>query len=262
MFGRSTAATDDSPVMPVVQRSPRPYRHKLRTLAYVSLDSGNAAILRDLGQSGLAMQTATALSAGNHVEVRVDLSNPRCHVDGIARVVWTDSTAQAGLRFLSLSDRSERALKEWIFSQLLMDAGRVAGEGELLFSGAPVAPIRLEKPESCTLRSPETEADSPRLRLLGFVIQASRFSRVVDGLVLLCSVLLFSLISLFLIDILPAWWFIAAFLPGVTAVFAGLYWLIFAMWFGTTPGSRLAALATIASVDDAAFQPAKQPRFR
>src|SRR5580700_10075529 len=176
MFGRSTAATDDSPVMPVEQHSPRPYRHKLRTLAYVSLDSGNAAILRDLGQSGLAMQTATPLSAGNHVEVRVDLSNPRCHVDGIARVVWTDSTAQAGLQFLSLSDRSERALKEWIFSQLLMDAGRIAGEGELLFSVAPVPPIRLEEPKLRSSRTAATEADSPRLRLLGFAIQASRFS--------------------------------------------------------------------------------------
>jgi hypothetical protein len=70
------------------------------------------------------------------------------------------------------------------------------------------------------------------------------------------------LISLFLIDILPAWWFIVAFLLGVTAVFAALYWLVFAMWFRTTPGNRLAALATTASGDGAAFQQAKRARFR
>jgi hypothetical protein len=26
-------------------------------------------------------------------------------------------------------------------------------------------------------------------------------------------------------------------------VFAGLYWFVFALWFGATPGNRLAALA-------------------
>lgn len=262
MFGRSNpAATPDSTVAPVEQFPPRPYRHKLRTLACVDLGSTGGGILRDLGQSGLAIQAATPLPIGEQIEMRLDLSNPRCHVDAIGRIVWTDSTAQAGVKFLPLSARSQRALSEWIFSQLLADASRATGEGELLFSSTARPAIRLDQTRLLSSFMPVAEDDFPRLRLLGFAVSAPRFARVVDGLVLLCSVLLFSLISLFLIDILPGWLFTAAFLFCATVVFAGLYWFVFAIWFGTTPGSRLAALAA-SSGEEASFQQAQCARFR
>jgi len=263
MFGRSNPATaPDSTVAPVEQFAPRPYRHKLRTLAYVNLGSTSGGILRDLGQSGLAMQTATPIPVGEHIELRLDLPGPRCRVDVIGRVVWTDSTAQAGVKFLPLSARSQRLLSEWIFSQLLADASRMAGEGELLFSSTAREAIRLEQPLVLPSFLPAAEDDSPRLRLLGFAVSAAKFARVVDGLVLLCSVLLFSLISLFLIDILPTWPFTVAFLFGATAVFAGLYWFVFAIWFGSTPVSRLAALAAASALEEASFQQVESARFR
>lgn len=269
MRGRSNPAATPDPgkstftSAPVEQFSPRPYRHKLRTLAYVNLGSSGAAILRDLGRSGLAMQAATPLSVGEQVEIRVDLSSPRGHIDAVGRVVWTDSTAQAGVEFLTLSARSQRALSEWILTQLLADASRVAGEEELLFSSTARPAIRLEQPLLLPSFSvAEDDDDSPQLRLLGFAVSAGRFARVVDSLVLLCSVLLFSLISLFLIDILPTWPFTLAFLFCATAVFATLYWFVFAIWFGTTPGSRLAELAATSSGQGGSLQPAQRARFR
>jgi hypothetical protein len=259
MRGRSMAATSNPAIAPVEQFSPRPYRHKLRTLAYVSLSSG-AAILRDVGQSGLAMQTARPLPIGEQVELRLDLPSPRARVDAVGRVVWTDSTAQAGLEFVSLSTNSQRVLNEWILAQLLTDASRVMGDGELLFSSSPHAAIRLDLPSF--MPALEDEDDLQCLRLLGFAVSVTRFARVIDGLVLLCSVLLFSLISLFLIDILPAWPFTLAFLLAATGMFAGLYWLVFVIWFGTTPGKRLAALAGANTGEESMVPSVPTARFR
>ncbi len=253
-----TVTPDLTPASPA-QFSARPYRHKMRSLAYVNLGSSNG-ILRDLGQSGLAMQTAKPLPVGEELELRLDLANPRCRVDAVGRVVWADSTAQAGVEFTSLTARSQRALSEWLLAQLLSDAVRITGDGELLFSSAARPAIRIEQ-ETLASFLPASDDDSPRLRMLGFAVSIARFARVVDGLVLLCSVLLFSLISLFLIDILPVWPFTVAFLLGVTAIFAGLYWFVFALWFGATPGCRLAMLA--ASVGEGGdLQPVQGARFR
>ena len=257
MFGRSRSA--ELSIAPVELPPARPYRHKLRSLAYVGLDSGGAAVLRDLSQSGLAMQTVTALSAGSHVELRVDLSNPRCRVDAVGRVVWTDSTAQAGIEFVSISAKSQRTLSEWILAQLLTDASRISADGELLFSTAARPAIRIE-PRGTRPRL--VEQDLRSLRMLGIAVSAQRFSRVVDGLVLFCAVMMFSVISLFLIDILPVWWFTLLFLCGATTVFAGLYWFVFDVWFGITPGNRLALLASSAADEATTIQPGPANRFR
>ena len=252
------AATSNPTIAPVEQFSPRPYRHKLRSLAYVNLGSTSAAILRDLGQSGLAMQTATPLPVGEQVELRLDLPSPRTRLEAVGRIVWTDSSAQAGVEFVSLTERSQLALSEWIFAQLLTDAGRVMGEGELLFSTAARPAIQMPS----FLPASEAEDQLPRLRLFGFVVSTKRFARIVDGLVLLCAVLLFSLMSLFLIDILPSWPFTMAFLVMATAMFAGVYWLVFVMWFGATPGTRLAVLAGASAGDEPIAQPVQAARFR
>lgn len=242
MLGRlNMAANPNSATAPIAQPAPRPYRHKLRTLAYVNFGS-TAAILRDLSPSGIAIQAATKISVGEEFELRLDLPNPRCRVEAIGRVVWTDSTAQAGMEFVELSARTQSLLSQWIFSQLLTDVSRIAGEGELLFSTAARPTIRLQQPRVLPSFQP-AEEDLSRLRLLGFAVSAARFARIVDCLVLLCSVLLFSLISLFLIDILPAWPFTLAFLVAATVLFGLLYWLVFGFWFGSTPGNRLAVLA-------------------
>jgi hypothetical protein len=260
MAANSNSATSSLTPAPVAQLAPRPYRHKLRTLAYVNVGS-TAAILRDLSLSGLAIQAATKMSVGEQIELRLDLPNPRCRLEAVGRVVWTDSTAQAGVEFVTLSARAQSLLSQWIFSQLLTDVSRIAGEGELLFSTAARPAIRLEQTRVLPSFLP-AEEDSSRLPLLGFVVSPARFARIVDSLVLLCSVLLFSLISLFLIDILPAWPFTLAFLFAATVLFGVLYWLVFGIWFGTTPGSRLAALAGASVGAGRGVHPMPRPRFR
>jgi hypothetical protein len=212
-------------------------RHKLRSLAYVRLDSANDGVLREISEAGVAVQMLSKLPSGQRVQVRLDLGSPRLHLEAEARVAWSDSAGQAGLEFLDLPRRSERLLKDWLFTQMLADAHRALGDetDHLFFSSAARPAIRLEP------RSVGTEP--PCVRLLWFHISALRFSRFVDGTALLCAVLLFSLLALVLTDIFPSWLFTVAFVLGVAAVFATLYWLVFAVWFGVTPGNRLAELA-------------------
>jgi hypothetical protein len=220
------------------------YRQKLRTLAHVKLDSENGGVLRDISENGMAVQVLSQLRPDQPVHVRLDLPNPRLRFEAEGRVAWSDSLGQAGLEFIDLAPRSRRLLKDWLFTQILADAHRALGDdaAELLFSSTSRPAIRLEETLPSFHPRP-LNTESPSVRLLWFNVSALRFSRFVDGTALLCAVLLFSLLALFLTDILPSWPFAVAFVLGAATVFATLYWFVFAVWFGVTPGTRLAELA-------------------
>ena len=231
-------------VEPVPQNRRLRYRQKLRTLAYLKLDSGNGGVVRDVSETGIAVQLLTPLRADEQVHVGLELPNPRLRFEAEARVAWTDSLGQAGLEFSDLAPRSRRLLKEWLFTQILQDAHRGFGDAaELLFSSAARPAIRLEETLPSFHPVP-LNTESPSVRLLWFNISALRFSRFVDGTALLCAVLLFSLLALFFTDVLPSWPLAIAFVLAAAVVFAAVYWFVFGVWFGITPGGRLAELAS------------------
>jgi PilZ domain-containing protein len=244
------------------QTKRRHHRQKIHTLAYVKLDSANGGTLRDISEAGFAIQALAPLSADQQIHLRLDLPNPRFQFEAEARVVWADSHGQAGLEFLNLPARSRRLLKEWLFTQLLADAHRAAGEEApgLLFSSTPRLTIRLHDAHPLQ-RHPQTDG-LDRVSVLWFTISASGFSRLVDGLVLLCAVLLFSIITLILTDVLPSWPFAVAFVAGAAAMFGALYWLLFSLWLKATPGERLAMLAHSGSGSRAGSGEEDRARFR
>jgi len=217
------------------EHHPRPYRHKIRNLAYVDLNA-NRGIVRDLSEFGMAAQTLVPLQVDQQVHVHLDLRDPRVRVEAQGRVAWTDAAGQAGVEFLDLSQRSRRSLQEWMFTQLLAAAYRALADeaAALLFSSTARPVIRLE-PGSVEARR--------WLRVAGFTVSARAFSRAVDGLVLLCAVLLFSVLALVLTDTLPSWPVASALALGATSVFVLAYWGLFGFFFGATPGHRLAELA-------------------
>jgi hypothetical protein len=236
MWSRSHRAASPETVELAAPQRRRHHRQKLRNLAYVKVDSNNGGILLDVGESGMATRVLAPLSPDQPVRLRVDLADPRVHLEADGRVAWINSTGLAGIEFLDPSPRSARLLREWLFTQLLADAHRRSGNaaGELQFSTTSRPTIRLDQ-----ARPP---ASRP-LRLLWMPVSAPGFARLVDGLALLCAVLLFSVLSLSLIDILPSWPIAAALLFGVSGIFALLYGFLFSLWFRTTPGKRLAELA-------------------
>lgn len=214
---------------------PRRYRHKIRNLAYVNLDA-NRGILRDISEFGVASQTLVSVQVGQQVRLSLDLRDPRIHIEAEGRVAWTDGRGQAGVEFVDLQQKSRRLLQEWIFTQLLAAADRALGEENeaLLFSNSARPPIRLK---------PQIVAPERPLSLAGITLSARTFARAVDSLVLLCAVLLFSVLTLVLTDRLPGWPLASALVLGTAALFVLAYWGLFELFFGATPGERLAEMA-------------------
>ena len=251
----------------------RHYRHQVQSLAYVNLDQGNGGIIRNLGDSGIAIQAVAPLLVNQQVFLRFELTNPRVRVEATGRVAWVDPMGQAGVEFLTLSQRSGRLLKEWIFVQLMASAQHSAGDSallygtssqeaaELLFSSRARPAIRLE-PGEATARLSEADKQHRAVHLpwFPFAISAPALSLLVDGLILLSAVLLFALICMGMAGVVPAWPLALVMGIGVAAVFAVLYRFLFLFWMGGTPGNWLAGLTEVCDrhevpVDD-------RPRFR
>jgi len=261
----------------VPRKRRRPYRQKIRTLVHVNLDAANGAILRDLSEFGIAMQTVAPLAPNQQVHLRFELPAPRVRVEAAGRIAWTDSWGQAGVQFLNLPQPSERLLKEWIFTQILSSAylffpcesvavrgNRAEGATELLFSASPRPAIQLEPQPASPVALPDEEARPRSLRLLWcpVPISLSALSKLVDGLILLCAVLLFAVMAMAMTNILPAWPVTLALAIGVTAVFVALYWFLFVFWIGSTPGQHLARLACVESGKEMPGDKEVEARFR
>jgi hypothetical protein len=240
----------------------RPYRHKLPSLTYVNVDDGNGGILRDLSERGFAMQAVARLQPEQPIRLRFELANPRVRVEGEGRVVWVDQQGQAGVEFVSLPERPHRQLKDWIFTQLLNSASKSFGpefmsgpsesagaEDGLTFSSAPRQAIRL------VAKTPGPSLGQP-WRVLWFSLSPETLARVVDGLALLCSVLLFGVIALAITGVMPTWPIALAITIGIAGLTLLLYRIVFGAVIGTTPGRRLAgvqrnaAQASSANVED------------
>jgi Tfp pilus assembly protein PilZ len=249
------------------------YRHQIQSLAYVNLDQSNGGVLRNLGDSGIAIQAVAPLQVNQQVFLRFDLTNPRVRVEATGRVAWADPVGQAGVEFLTLSQRSARLLKEWIFVQLLGSAQHSAGDStlygengqeaaELLFSSGARPAIRLQ-PKAAAGRLSETDKQPRVLHLpwFPFAISATALSRLVDGLILLSAVLLFALICMAMVGVVPAWPLALVMGLGVAAVFTVLYRFLFLFWTGGTPGDWLAGL-TGDAFDGTEISADDRPRFR
>ena len=222
-------------------------RQTLRSLAYVKLDQGNGGIVRDLTESGMAVQAVARLQAGQDVNLQFELLSPRVRVDVRARVAWSDPSGQGGIHFLDLTPRTRRSLRDWLFTQLLASAaitGRdsmfAASERELIFSAA-VRPAIVIEPE---FAPHSEESETPRVSW-GFVSLSVRsFSVFVDTLVLLCAVLLFSISSVAVMGGLPEWPLATALFLTTSTIFVAVYQLLFSdVLCGASPGNRLAGLA-------------------
>lgn len=233
------------------------------------LDSGDGGILCDVSEFGMAMHAVTAFVPDQQVHLRFELPNPRVRVEAAGRVAWTDSVGRAGVEFVDLPERSRRLLQEWLLTQILAGAERMSscdaissdGATGLLFFAAARPPIRLDPVASYPR---DQSPPLPRLRLLWFPvpISPSALSRLVDALTLLCAILLFAVISLTWTGILPTWPVALAVALSVSVTLAALYWLVFVIGMGTTPGKHLARLAFSGSRGGMGREEESRARFR
>jgi hypothetical protein len=119
--------------------------------AYANLNGSSSEKARDLSeildisQDGISVQTSTPLEIGHDLNLGLDLSETKTRINTAGRVIWSDSSGRAGIRFLKLADRSMRQLKEWLFVNVLtaFDHSRERSNSEDEESGAFGSPLLL-----------------------------------------------------------------------------------------------------------------------
>ena len=259
------------------------FRHALGALAYVRLDHANGGIIRNISQSGIAIQAVGRLHAGQVVHLRFDLLRPKVRIDATGQVAWANDFGQAGISFLNLPPRPQRALKEWLMTDLLAAASELApnkapifnpeiselATDGLIMSAAPVPSIRVLTPEETNEVAPDTQSSSETVTAempLRFSwwptdISPRAFSGFVDSLIVVSAVLLFSIIAIESTGIIPSVLIATLFALLLSAIFGAIYWLLFSSMAGRTLGRQLAQIAA----EDLAWMgksEADTPRFR
>src|SRR5579863_4824963 len=225
----------------VCPRRRRYPRQTLRSLAYVKLDQANGGIIRDLTESGMAIQAVGRLQPGQELALRFDLISPKVRVDARGRVAWADVGGQAGIEFMGVTPRVRRALRDWLLIQMLSSAA--ASGRDTMFSSAEMELTFSAPPQAAIVVDPV--AESPRVEWGLFSLSAHSFSIFVDAVVLVCAVLVFAIGSIAVMGGVPEWPLGVAALLTATTIFVAVYLTLFSDWLcGATPGRRLAGMAS------------------
>ena len=255
------------------------HRHELRTLAYVTLDQANGGIVRNLTHNGIGVQVVAAVRPKQQVRVRFELRYPRLQVETRAEVVWATFSGQCGIRFLDVPPALKRQINQWIFGNLLEGIslhvehsesifaprhdnvvpdppagnGRSSNAAEeqadgLMVSATPVKvialPVRREPPEppipdEDVIGTPQPLSDG--LEWLSQPLTGRALAWTVDGLVVLASLLLFTVVFLSVTREAPQW--PVPMVSGAALTMAALYWVFFRYFAGGSLGTRLARIA-------------------
>src|SRR5512141_1096396 len=83
------------------RRAPR--RNLLEShMATASLGHGGSALILDLSESGLGVQSVGGLQVGSELAVRFTLPESGAVIEADGRVAWSDASGRAGVHFDSL----------------------------------------------------------------------------------------------------------------------------------------------------------------
>jgi hypothetical protein len=187
-------------------------------------------------------------------------------VEAHGQVSWSTASGQCGIRFVDLPARAACQIDEWIFANLLDALARAGANSRSMFGAAvvsiardqedgllvstmPRAAIRLE-PSARAVETAEVEPGADKvdeasplvseLNWLSRPLSGRTIAWMVDGLVLVAAVLLFSLTFLSIAQELPPWQ-ITLCSGLVAAVFiCGTYWFLFGYFGRASLGARLA----------------------
>jgi PilZ domain len=235
------------------------HRHELRTLTYVTIDQANGGVVRNLTHEGIGAQVVAALRPKHQLRVRFELQSPRVRVEAQGEVVWSTPSGQCGIRFLDLSPRTSRQIKEWIFGDLLEGAALHSRSAEWMFG----SPLVGEQSDGCAdeddglMISPASQkvielpathedasdpiADDSHLDWLSQPLSANTLAWTVNVLVVFAALLLFVLVFLSVNREAPPWPLTTT--AGAAVLVGLMYWGFFEIFGGGNFGQRLARLA-------------------
>ncbi len=254
------------------------YRHLLTSLAYVRLDHANGGIIRNLSESGIAIQAVGRLHPDQVVHLRFELLKPKIRVDTTGQVIWADAFGQAGVRFVDLRPRAQRHVRDWILTDLLAAATEFGPHRAPIFSNSVEAestdgmvvsaaairsiPVLENEPPASSPRVNRHGSDMPlRLSWWPVDIYPQTLARFVDTLVVVSAVLLFGVIAIEMAGTFPSWPIAISMGLVLACAFAAIYRLFFKYLAGATLGTYLARIAA----DDVRWIQRREedaPRFR
>jgi hypothetical protein len=211
-------------------------------------------------------------------------------VETRGEVVWATFSGQCGIRFLDLPQRMNRQIKEWIFGNLLEEISLHTQPGENIFAGAGPALVQIpsrstagveeddglllsaaqvnviELPARREYIKPSFTSSKPaddaaeelgELDWLSQPLSGRGLAWAIHTLVVLAGMLLFTLVFLSVNGEAPRWPVTMA--GGAALLVAGLYWMFFQVFGGSSLGTRLSRL-TIDSEEE--NEEVKSARFR
>jgi hypothetical protein len=90
----------------------RSERQQLRVFATVTIDHEKEAILLDLCEMGLRLQSTRTFKPGCELYIAFFLPNSYTRVEGSAIVIWSDAKGQTGVQFVEQS--MQQLVDDWV----------------------------------------------------------------------------------------------------------------------------------------------------
>ena len=104
-------------------------RVRVHSLAYVELGDGNAGLILNISESGMAIQAVQMLTSSRLPKMQFRLPKTETLIDVAGKVIWqVRSKKEAGIAFEELPDQSRAAIKAWISAEQARIAIATAAE--------------------------------------------------------------------------------------------------------------------------------------
>lgn len=101
-----------------VESRTRP-RVKVHSLAYVELGEGNAGLILNISETGMAVQAVQMLSSNFLPRMQFRLPKTDTLIEAQGKLIWQiRSKKEAGIEFAGLSEQARAAVRSWIAAEL------------------------------------------------------------------------------------------------------------------------------------------------
>jgi GAF domain-containing protein len=170
----------------VIEERRRRVRHKVHTPAYASLDEATSGMVLDLSEildiseDGMAIQTSSSLSAGQTLNLCLDLSETKTYIHTAGRVIWRDTSGRAGIQFPEMAAQSTLQLKRWLFVNAIIASMNASALPRPNVTVAERSPDLVQMPAAILsthptpLREPEPDAVPDHTTVLAALIAIRR----------------------------------------------------------------------------------------
>jgi hypothetical protein len=133
-----TVATSQSSSRPDERR--RHPRHKVPSIMYVELGSGNGGIVVNLGTDGMACQAAIKVTCPKNATLRIRLRGSGLNTEVDGKLVWLGATQkEVGISFKEVSSEVRQSIEDWITREFQV-GGHSAGDSRSRSKVIPTLP--------------------------------------------------------------------------------------------------------------------------